>query len=77
MNVNFLRKCSIDIHQTNALANGGGKRIQDIHSRDEPFGKFIDSILGLIESRDLVSQDGEDSLGGTARLKARKKWVRG
>jgi hypothetical protein len=34
-------------------------------------------ILGLVESRDLFSQDGEDSLGGIARLKAGKERVRG
>jgi hypothetical protein len=62
----------LDIHKSNALANGPGKRIQYIHSGDDPFCESIVSILGLIESRDLVSQDGEDSLGGIARLKAGK-----
>jgi hypothetical protein len=72
----FTTKC-LDIHKPNALANGGGKRIQYIDSRDHPFRESIVSILGLIESRDLVSQDGEDSLGGIARLKAGKERVRG
>jgi hypothetical protein len=66
-----------DIHKPNALANGPGKRIQYIYSRDDPFCESIVSILGLIESRDLVSQDGEDSLGGIARLKAGKERVLG
>ena len=66
-----------DIHKPNAQANGGGKRIQYVYSRDDPFGKSIASILGLIKSRDLLSQDGEDSLGGTTRLKAGKERVRG
>ena len=65
-----------DIHNPNALANSGGKRVQYIDSRDDPFGKPIASILGLIERRDLLSKDGEDSLGGTARLKAGKERVR-
>jgi hypothetical protein len=67
----------LDIHKPNALANGGGKRIQYIHSRDDPFRESIVSILGLIERRDLISQDGEDSLGGIARLKTGKQRVRG
>ena len=64
-----------DTHKPNALTNGGGKRIQYSHSRGDPFGKCIVLILGLIESRDLVSQDGEDSIGGSAGLKAGKEWV--
>ena len=70
-----MRKQRDGIHKSNALANSGGKRIQYIHSRDDPFGKCIVSILGLIESRDLLSKDGEDCLGGTAGLKAGKEWV--
>jgi hypothetical protein len=67
----------VDIHKPNALANGPGKRIQYVYSRDDPFGESIVWILGLIESRDLVSQDGEDSFGGVAGFKARKERVRG
>jgi hypothetical protein len=67
----------LDIHKPNALANGPGKRIQYIYSRDDPFCKPIVSILGLIDSWDLVSQDGEDNFGGFARLKAGKERVRG
>jgi hypothetical protein len=46
-----------------------------VGNRDDPFRESIVSILGLIESRDLNSQDGEDSLGEIARLKAGKKRV--
>jgi hypothetical protein len=67
----------LNIHKPYALANGGGKRIQNIHSRDDPFRESIVSILGLLESRDLVSQDSEDSLRGIARLKVGKERVRG
>jgi len=42
-------------------------RIQYIHGWDDPFCESIVSILGLIESRYLASQDGEDSLGGITR----------
>jgi hypothetical protein len=66
-----------DTHKPNALADGGGKRVQYVHSWDDPFRESIISILGLIESRDLVSQDGEGSLGGIAGLKAGKERVRG
>jgi hypothetical protein len=72
----FLTKY-VDIHKPNALANGGGKGIQYIHSRDDPFRESIVSILGLIEGRDFVSKNGEDSLGGIARLKGGKERVRG
>ena len=71
------RKQRDDIHKSNALANSGGKRIQYIHSRDDPFRESIVSILGLIESRDLVSKDGEDSFWGTTGLKAGKERMRG
>jgi hypothetical protein len=66
----------VDIHQPNALANGPRKRIQYVHSRDDPFGETIVLILRLIESREFVSQDGEDSLGGVAGLEAGKERVR-
>jgi hypothetical protein len=67
----------IDIHKSNALANGPRKRIQYIYSRNDPFRESIVSILGLIKSRDLFSQDGEDSVGGIAGLKAGKERVLG
>jgi hypothetical protein len=67
----------VDIHKPNALANSGGKGIQYIHSRDDPFREPIVSVLGLIEGRDLVSQGGEDSVGGIAGLKGGKERVRG
>ena len=66
-----------DIHKPITLANSRGKRIQYIYGGDDPFCKSIVSILGLIESRDLVSQDGEDSLGGIAGLKFGKERVLG
>ena len=67
----------VAIHKPNALANSDGKHIQNIHSRDDPFRESIVSILRLIESQDLVSQNGEDSLGRVAGLKAGKERVRG
>ena len=67
----------LNSHQPNALTNGGRKCIQYIHSRDDPFREPIVSILGLAESRDLVPQDGEDSLGRIAGLKVGKEWMRG
>jgi hypothetical protein len=73
----FFRTKYVDIHKPNALANGGGKGIQNIHSRGDPFRRCIVSILGLIESRDLFSQNGEDGLGGIAGLKAGKERVGG
>ena len=77
-NIYSIREGNVDnIYKPNTLANDGRKRIQYIDSRDDPFGASIVSILGLIESRDLVSQDGEDSIGGTARLKAGEERVRG
>lgn len=56
------------IHKPNALANKGGKRIQYVHSRDDPFREPNVLILISIESRDLASQNGEDGLGGIADL---------
>ena len=63
------------IGQPNALANGSGKSIQYVYSRDDAFCERIFSILGLIESWDLVSQDGKDSLGRIAVLEVGKERV--
>jgi hypothetical protein len=73
----FLTTKYVDIHKPNALANGGGKGIQYIHSRDDPFRESIILVLRLIEGRDLVSEDGEDSIGGIARLKGGQERVFG
>jgi hypothetical protein len=62
-----------NIHQPNALANGLRKRIQDIHSWDNPFCEPVVANLRLAGCGDLLSKDGEDSLGGFARLKAGKE----
>ena len=47
--------------------------MQDIHSWSDPFCKSIAIISGSVECGDLISEDGEDSLGGFAGLKAEKK----
>jgi hypothetical protein len=65
-----------DIHQSNTLAKGGGKRMQDIHSGDDPFCESVTTILGLAECGDMVSKDGENSIGGIARLKAGEERMR-
>ena len=64
------------IYLSNALANGGGKRIQDVYCRGDPFCESIFTILGLVECRDSVSKDGEDSLGRLAGLKGGKERMR-
>jgi hypothetical protein len=67
----------LGIHQPNALANGLGKRVQDIHGRRNPFCEAVVAILGFTECGDLLSKDGEDSLGGVTGLKAGKERMRG
>jgi len=64
---------SLNIHQPNSLTNGPGKGIQDIHSWSDPFCESVVAILGLVVCGDLLSKDGEDSLGGVAGLKAGKE----
>ena len=66
----------LDIHQTDTPANGGGKRIQDIYGRGDPFCETIVAILGLAERGDLLSKYCEDSLGGIAGLKGGKERMR-
>jgi hypothetical protein len=66
-----------DIYQPNTPAKGGRKRIQDVYSRGDPFCESFVTILGLAERGDLLSKDGEDSLGGIAGLKAGKERMRG
>ena len=69
----FFPRKQIDIHQPNTLANRVRKRIQDFHSRGDPFCQSVVIILGLAESGNLFSENGEDSLGGVTRLKAWKE----
>jgi hypothetical protein len=66
----------LDIHQTDTPANGGGKRIQDIYGRGDPFCETV-VTMGLAERGDLLSKDGEDGLGGITGLKTGKEWMRG
>jgi hypothetical protein len=73
----FFRTKYVDIHKSNTLASGGRKGIQYIDSRGNPFCEWIISILGLIESRDLFSQNSKNSVGGVAGLKAGKKGMGG
>ena len=47
----------------------------DIHGRGDPFCESIIVILGLAECRDLLSKDGEDGLGGIARLNPGKERI--
>jgi len=67
----------LDTHLSNTLANSCGKCKQYIHSRGDPFCQSVIAILGLIESRDSVSQDGEDGFGRVAGLKVRKERMGG
>jgi hypothetical protein len=72
----FFTRKNRDIHQPNTLAKRGGKRIQDVHRRGDPFCESIVTILGLVKCRDLFSKDREDCLGGIAGLKAGKERMR-
>ena len=67
----------MDIHHPNTLAKRGGKRIQDIDSRGDPFCESVATILRPAEHGNLFPKDGEDSLGGITGLKAGKKRMRG
>ena len=69
----FFPRKYVDIHQPNTLANRVRKRIQDFHSRGDPFCQTVVTTLGLAESGDLFSENGEDTLGGVTRLKAGKE----
>jgi hypothetical protein len=64
-------------HYPDTLAKSCGKRIQYIHDRGDPFCQSVVTILGLIERGDLLSEDSENGLGRVARLKPRKKRMRG
>jgi hypothetical protein len=61
-----------DTHKAGTLANGGGKRIEDIYGRDKPFSDFIIATLGLSECGDLFSKDSEDCIRGIAGLESGK-----
>jgi hypothetical protein len=59
----FFTKKRLDTHKPNTLTKGFGKRMQDIYSWCDPFCEPVVTILGLAERGDLLSKDGEDSLG--------------
>ena len=48
----------VDIHQSNTLTNRVGKRVHDVHGRDDPSCKTVVTILGLAERGDLLSKNG-------------------
>jgi hypothetical protein len=50
--------------------------MQDIHSGVNPFCESVVATLRFVECGDLLSKDGEDTLGGFAGLKAGKERVR-
>jgi hypothetical protein len=75
-NRNFFTKKYPDIHQPNSLANGVGKRKQDLHGRHNPSRESIVAILGLAERRDFFMKDGEDSVGRIAGLEPGKERMR-
>jgi hypothetical protein len=58
-------------------SEGSGKCIQGIHGRGNPICESAVTVLGLVEHGDLLSEDGEDSLGGVTGLKAGKEPMRG
>ena len=51
--------------------------MQDFHGRCDPFCEAIVTIRRSAECGDLLSKDGEDSLGGFAGLEAGKERMRG
>jgi hypothetical protein len=67
----------LDTYHRNTLANGLRKRRQHIHGRCDPFCESLVAILRLVECGDLLSKDGEDSLGGIAGFKAHEKRMGG
>ena len=66
-----------DTHKPNTLANRVGKRVQHVYSRGDPFCESIVAIPGFAEPRNLLSEDGEDSLGGVAGFEDGKEQMRG
>jgi hypothetical protein len=62
----FFTRENLDVHQPNTLTKRVRKRIQDFHSRGDPFCEPVVIILGLAKCGDLLSEDGKDSLGGVA-----------
>jgi hypothetical protein len=66
----------LNIYQPNALANGPGKRIQDIYGWGDPFCEPVVANLRLAKCGDLLSKDVENILGGFTGLKVGKEWMR-
>ena len=49
--------------------------IQHIHGRVEPFHGPIMASPGLVEPRDLISQQVEDSMGGITVFEFENEWI--
>ena len=73
----FLTEKHRDTYLPNTLAEGGGKCMQDVYCRGDPFREFVVTIPGLSERGELVSKDGKDGVGGIAGLKGGKERMRG
>lgn len=59
-----------DIHNADALGEGGRKCVEDADGRGEPRLKLVIATLGLgTERGDLLSQDGKYGIGRVAGLK--------
>lgn len=60
---------AVETDQTNALANGLGKVVDDIDGGIEPFGQFVIEATRLFLLRDLLSECSEDGAGRIAGFK--------
>ncbi len=54
---------SVEIYQTDALSKKGRKRVQDVHSWDQPHRRSLIATASLVEFPNLVLKHGKDGAG--------------
>ncbi len=57
---------SVETYQTDALSKDGRKRVQDIHSWDQPLGQSLIATASLVEFPNLVLKHGKNGAGRVA-----------
>jgi len=75
MRERFLESSCPEAYQASALSKSGRERKEDVDSWVQPFCQPFIGSLGLMESLDLLVDDGENGAGRVASLELGGKWM--
>ena len=60
-------------YHTDTPRNSGRKRVEDVHRWGQPLRQSVITTARFVEFLNLILKDGEDGVGGIARLKLGRK----